>query len=102
MDTVVAYLKSLNVSKIDYVVATHPDADHIGGLVDVVNTFTVGTFINSGKEHTTKTYEDLLTAILNKKINYIEPKAGSMLDLDSTLKVQVLAANPTAEDNNNA
>ena len=100
-DEVVAYLKSLNVSKIDYVVATHPDADHIGGLIDVVNTFTVGTFINSGKEHTTKTYEDLLTAVLNKKINYNEPKAGSF-DLDSALKVQVLAANPTAEDNNDA
>lgn len=101
-DDVVGYLKSLNVSKIDYVVATHPDADHIGGLIDVVNTFKVGTFINSGKEHTTKTYEDLLKAVLNKKINYNEPKAGSFLDLDSALKVQVLASNPTAEENNDA
>ncbi len=34
-DKVVAHLKSLGVSTIDYVVATHPDADHIGGLLDV-------------------------------------------------------------------
>ena len=101
-DDVVAYLKSLNVSKIDYVVATHPDADHIGGLIDVVNTFTVGTFLNSGKEHTTKTYEDLLKAIQNKNITYTEPKTGDTISLDNALKVQVLAANPTAEDNNDA
>lgn len=101
-DDIVAYLKSLNVSKVDYIVATHPDADHIGGLIDVIDSFKIGEFINSGKEHTTQTYEDLLTAVLNKNIQYTEPKVGDTIALDSDLKVQVLAVNAQSEDNNDA
>lgn len=101
-DTVVAYLKSLKVSKLDYVVATHPDADHIGGLIDVVNTFTVGEFINSGKVHTTQTYEELLSTILAKKIKYTEPKTGDSIPLDNALKLQVLHVDSGTSNNNDA
>lgn len=100
--TVVAYLQSLKINKIDYVVATHPDADHIGGLIDVVNTFAVGEFIDSGKVHTTATYEQLLTAVANKGIKYTEPKPGDLITLDSLLKTQVLHADASASDNNEA
>lgn len=51
---------------LDYVVATHPDADHIGGLIDVFASFNVNNFVNSGKNHTTVTYEELLTAANNE------------------------------------
>lgn len=101
-DDVVSYLKSLNVTKIDYVVATHPDADHIGGLAHVINAFTVGEFINSGKAHTSNTYEDLLQLILTKDIKYTEPTVGQLINLDSALKVQVLAVDSTNSDNNDA
>ncbi|MCL2156859.1 MAG: MBL fold metallo-hydrolase, partial [Methanobrevibacter sp.] len=40
--TVVSYIKSLNVSKIDYLVMTHPDADHIGGMSKVIDNFDIG------------------------------------------------------------
>jgi len=47
------------VTKLDYF-ATHPDADHIGGLIPIFNSFTVGTFIDSRKAHTPETYLDSL------------------------------------------
>src|SRR5690606_8800028 len=100
--TVVAYLKSKNVKKLDYVVATHPDADHIGGLTAVLENFTVGEFINSGKVHTTATYENLLQMVAEKKIPYKEPKVGDLISLDSTMKIQVLAVNAQASDMNDA
>jgi len=65
-DKVVSFLKEKGVKKLDYVVATHPDADHIGGLIAVVNAFPVTNFVNSGKEHTTQTYFELLTLVDNK------------------------------------
>lgn len=99
---VVAYLKSKNVKKLDYVVATHPDADHIGGLAAVLESFTVGEFINSGKVHTTVTYENLLQMVVDKKIPYTEPKAGDLISLDSNVKTQVLAVNAQASDMNDA
>ncbi|MER2079425.1 MBL fold metallo-hydrolase [Psychrobacillus psychrotolerans] len=101
-DTIVAYLKSLKVSKLDYVVATHPDADHIGGLIDVVNSFTIVQFINSGKVHTTQTYEELLSIVLAKNIKYSEPKTGDSIPLDSAIKLQVLHVDASADDNNDA
>ena len=101
-EKVVAYLQSLKINKIDYVVATHPDADHIGGLIDIVNTFEVGEFIDSGKVHTTATYEQLLTAVDSKGVKYTEPKPGDLIALDSLLKTQVLHVDAIASDNNEA
>ncbi len=51
---------------LELIVATHPDADHIGGLDTVLKRFSVGTVIDSGKKHTTKTYNDYINAVLNE------------------------------------
>lgn len=99
---VVEYLKSLGISSIDYVVATHPDADHIGGLIDVFAALQVKHFVNSGKEHTTATYADLLEAAVREDSSYIEPDAGANFALDQSINVQVLHADKYAADNNDA
>src|SRR5699024_8777060 len=57
---VVSFLKSKGVSTLDYVVATHPHADHIGGLIAVLNNFKVNQFVDSGNVHSTQTYLELL------------------------------------------
>ncbi len=52
---------------LDIVVATHPDADHIGGLDDILYNFEVDLVIDSGKKHTTKTYKSYMSAVLNEE-----------------------------------
>ncbi|WP_313893836.1 MBL fold metallo-hydrolase [Psychrobacillus sp.] len=101
---VVAFLKSKGVKKLDYVVATHPDADHIGGLISVINSFTVSNFVNSGNLHATQTYAELLMLVDNQNINYIEPKNEDILigNWTSDFYLQVLYANPTAAETNDA
>jgi len=103
-ETVVDYLKSLNVKTLDFVVATHPDVDHIGGMADVLKAFEVETFIDSGKSHTTKTYENMLTAIDNEKAEYIVPELGDYLVENAGLReyIQVVHINEKAETNNDA
>ncbi len=59
----VGYLKGVGVEKIDLLIATHPDGDHIGGLIKVINTFPIASVLDSGKEHTTVTYRRYLEAI---------------------------------------
>ncbi len=56
-------LRALGCKKIDIVVATHPHADHIGGLVEVLHSFEVGVFYMPNVVHTTKTFEDMLSAL---------------------------------------
>lgn len=105
---IVHYLKSLGVKKIDYVVATHPDADHIGGLIDVFEAFEVKNVWNSGKEHTTQIYEDFLTAALNEPgVKYLEPKVGTSVVLDKdtlgeNIAIKVMYADNTATENNDS
>ncbi len=64
--------------------------------------YQVNNFVNSGKVHTTATYGELLTAVKNEGSKYIQPKIGDSINLDSSLKVQVLHVDPNAEENNDA
>lgn len=60
--TLVSYLSSYVDGPLDYLIATHPDADHVGGLDDVLAAFQVSEIIDSGYTATTKTYQKYWTA----------------------------------------
>jgi competence protein ComEC len=66
--TVVAYLKKQGVTSLDVMVATHADADHIGGLIDVLRDadIQVKTVYYSGYEGDTTTWADFATAVAEK------------------------------------
>lgn len=74
-DEVEACLKKNSVRTIDYLIATHPHADHIGSMADIVNDYNIGTFYTSKpvKEPTTKCYKNLLKALEEKSetVNYV-------------------------------
>ncbi|KYG90714.1 competence protein [[Bacillus] sp. KCTC 13219] len=100
--TVVAYLREQGVKRLDYVVATHPDADHIGGLIAVLNSISIGHFLDSGKVHTSQTLEEMLTLISDKNISYSVPEKGEVIDFDKELSVEAIYADEDASDNNDA
>jgi competence protein ComEC len=91
---VLATLQEHGLSHIDIVVATHPHADHIGGLIDVINNVDVGQVLDSGQVHTTQTFEDFLDAINNKQIPLKSVSEGESIVLDPTVKIDIL--NPPA------
>jgi len=99
---VVSFLKSKGVSTLDVVVATHPDADHIGGLISVLNNFKVGQFIDSGKVHTSQTYFEMLQLIDDKNIPFKVAKTGDKIALDSLITTTVLHADENASSTNGA
>lgn len=99
---VIAYLRTHRVEKLDYVVATHPDADHIGGLLSVLNSISIKNFIDSGKVHTSQTYEKMLQLILDKNIPFIVPEVGDTIPLDDELDITVLNVGEDSDDNNEA
>ena len=59
---VVSYLKPYVDGKLEYLIATHPDADHIGGLDEVLAAYSVGQIIDSGYAASTRAYRDYLAA----------------------------------------
>lgn len=88
--TILNMAADLDIKEFDVVVATHPHADHIGGLVEVFNKFPVGRVLDSGQFHTTKTFEDYLTAIEENKIPYTMAQEGDTIDLDPSVELRVL------------
>jgi beta-lactamase superfamily II metal-dependent hydrolase len=99
---VVSYINELGIDKLDIVVATHPDADHIGGLIPVLNSIPIEQFYDSGKVHTSQTFEEMLSLIDTNIIPYNVPKTGDSIAFDDELEVKVLNANENASDNNDA
>jgi Predicted hydrolase (metallo-beta-lactamase superfamily) len=89
-DRVVSYLKDNNVEKLDVIVATHAHADHIGGMVDVLDNFDIKRFIDSGNPHTTKTYENMLITIDEMDIPFSLAEAGQAIGLDPSTTITVL------------
>lgn len=101
-ETIIDYIEDLNYSKIDYLIATHPHSDHIGGMKDVVNNFNLGLIYMPKVVTTTKTYESLLQAISDKGMKIKTAKAGLNMIDENDLKVEVLAPNKDSyEDLNN-
>jgi len=97
---VVSYLKGQGVSKIDILVGTHPHEDHIGGMDNVINSFEIGQIYMPKVSHTTKTYEDVLTAISRKGLKITSPTPGSTFSLGE-VRFTILAPNSsTYEDMN--
>lgn len=93
--TVVEYLRALNVTRIDLVVATHPDSDHIGGLITVLTEYNMTSapkVFDSGFTKDTVTYEDYIALAQQRTVEYAS--RGQVLDLDTYVNVTVL--NPTS------
>ena len=61
--SVVDYLAGYVDGPLDYLIATHPDADHVGGLDAVLESFEVKEVIDSGRSANTETYRDYWTAV---------------------------------------
>ena len=82
-DTTADYISSLGYDKITYIVATHPDSDHITGMPDVLKTFEVDKFFMPQKEHTTKIYNEMISAISSNgcKLEYAT-NSKTILSLD--------------------
>lgn len=74
---VVEFVKDKGITKLNYLVGTHPHEDHIGGLDDVINSDIVIENIFMPKIQTnTKTFEDVLDAVSNKGLKVTAPKKG--------------------------
>lgn len=100
--TIIDDINNYGYSAIDYVVATHPHADHIGGLSEVIDSFDIGEIYMPKAAATSKTFEDLLNTISDKGLEINTAKAGVEIYSDSELTIEMLAPiNTDYKDLNN-
>ena len=79
--SLIAYLKSQNINKINYLVLTHPHEDHIGGADAVIKEFDIGTVYMPKVTNTTKTFKDVVKAMNSKGLKVTPPNPGDEFKL---------------------
>ena len=80
-EDVVNFIKEKGITKLNYVIGTHPHEDHIGGLDDVINAFDIDNVLLPDITTNTKTFEDVLDAIENKHLEITTPQIGDTFTL---------------------
>lgn len=87
-----AGLAAEGITRLEYVVATHDHADHIGGMVGVLPSVTVGQFVTNGVPASTQTAINLRTYLSSRAIPTDAATAGETLALDpANVTVTVLS-----------
>lgn len=99
----VKFLTDLNISKLDYVIATHPHEDHIGNMNTVLNSYKVQSFYAPKVYSYTKSFEQMIDSLKsnNLKINPIK-RGCNTINLGFQTNVEVFSPiNDTYDNENN-
>lgn len=99
---VVNYLKNYVDGPLEVMIATHPHADHIGGLIDVLSAFEVKEIWYNGETSTSKTYSDFMSAVNaeNAKVNIAT--RGNVIQVDGLTFKVLNPVNLKESTNNNS
>lgn len=102
-DKLKKYLKKLNISKFDYIIATHPHEDHIGNMSYIINNFDVLNFYAPKVENSTKSFETMVESLIRKDLKIKVLKANiKSIDLGKNIVVDVFSPlSNSYEDLNN-
>lgn len=91
--TIDRFLQSRGVIGLDVVIASHLHTDHIGGLIQIVDSYPIGNFYDPPFDAQSETYFDLLDALKESQATVSSPLAGvdTLIPWDSAVEVRILA-----------
>lgn len=99
----VDYLKEQGVTRLDYVIGTHPHEDHMGGMYEIITNFEVGTIVIpevTKNSITSKWYAKLMKEIKDAKYTVDYPEVGEIYALGDSI-IEVLGPEEEPENNIN-
>ncbi len=97
------FIASCGISKIDYLILSHPHSDHIGGAIAVLNRFDVGAVYMPDAVHTSRTFENLLQTLKEQNLPVYKVEAGLKIETDSAVDMTFVSPKKQGYDDlNNA
>lgn len=101
-DKLVSFLTKQKIQRLDYVIATHPHEDHIGGMPAVIKKYHIVNFYAPKVITNTTFFENMILALKNKNIKIYQAKPEMTLDLGKDVDCNIIAPNSSNyEDLNN-
>ena len=94
------FLSHKKVKKLDFIIATHPDTDHIGSLDSIINKFNVSNVCMPNIESDNDAYYNLINSCNNKNIVPTFLSKDDLIELDNNIKITILNPSYTHLDNN--
>ncbi len=89
-EEVVPYARSLGVTRLEYLILSHPDQDHVGGMPAALTSFTVANWVDPGIPTTNQTYEESVELVLDEDIPAILARQGETLPLGDSISLSLL------------
>lgn len=100
-ESLINYLKNLGIKNIDFVVATHPHADHIGGMQSILKEFNVSYFSAPKVTENTDIFKNMIKTLKEKNISINILSNSHPIDLGENTKVEIYSPSNNEYDNIN-
>ena len=75
---------------IETIIATHPDQDHIGGLINVMKAYNIETVIETGAESDSQIYKKWETDVANERAQRIAAQKGVSIDMGNGARLEII------------
>ena len=98
--TVYSYLKRRGVKKIDVLIATHPDTDHIGSMDYIIDKFKISHFYMPNIKTDSEAFYNLLDSCKEKNLKIEYLTKGDRLKIDSSTTMEILSPSTITDKNN--
>ncbi len=92
--TLVPHLERFGIRRLDAVVISHTDSDHLGGLPTLLRTVPVGRMVHNGRDASSALYAEVRHLLDSLQVPHRAVHAGDALRLDSSVQMQILAPDP--------
>ena len=84
------YLYDRKINYLDYIIVSHFDTDHVGGLLTVMKELKVGTVVISKQGKWSQNYQNFMEIVKDKKIKVLLVDQGDRINIDRNLYFDIL------------
>lgn len=87
---IIPYLYMNDITKLDYMIATNQEKEHIGGMIGILSKLLVEQYMDNGNSDTTESYETLMHMLEVTNTNTTVIKKGDIIDFHPDVVVEIL------------
>lgn len=99
-EVIVPYLKEKGIQKLDGILLSHPHADHIGGIVEIIEQIPVDTIYQTRADYESNLYQNYMKLAEEEGIPIKYPIAGDMLNIDPSIRLFFIGPNSDSKSSN--